>query len=438
MRYSILGATPEQVRQAGGTNIKLMKSIGVIYADMSPQQAVMLERRHGAAVKIDRDTKLHVTPPTPVPASTENSLTPEAILAEVEFAQWKNLLGLPMDGAGLDVAILDTGIRKTHVKLGDIIVYEEDFSGSSSPTDIYDHGTGVADVVHTMAPASKILNMKVINDAGLGSEEAVVSAIERCIEMHEQQYEYAPNFICLSLGSEDDGNHNNPIRLACRYAIDTYNIWIAAAAGNDGPGDTTITCPATEQYVCAVGACSLPDTLVESYSSRGPTKEGLVKPDVVYIGKDVLVASCKSDTATKAASGTSFATPFIIGMTDLFRQVCRAEATHQSAFAFSDIPYLQRSLNPPTDPTMQIMIDEYCPIVCLKPGDAAVTGHLSTKDNTYGYGTPFATLAQRFMKAAGTSAVVESIVTPLMTIMGMGMMMSMMQPMIKNLTKGGD
>lgn len=438
MRYCIMGSTEQEVRQAGGTNISVKRTLNMVFADMSEKQVARLSGKPGVTITIVRDTKLSVAPPTPIPASVSESLTPSAILEELEFTQWKDLLGLPMDGAGLDAAVLDTGIHKTHVELNGAVVYEEDFSGSSSPTDVYDHGTGVADVIHAMAPASKILNMKVINDAGLGQEEAVVSAIERCIEMHEQRYEYAPNFICLSLGSEDDGNYNNPIRVACRYAIDHYNIWIAAAAGNDGPGDSTITCPATEQYVCAVGACRLPDTYVEEYSARGPTKEGLVKPDVVYIGKDVLVASCKSDTATKAASGTSFATPFIIGMTTLFRQVCRAEATQGSELAFQDVPYLIKGLGIPNDPTMQIMIDEYCPIVCLKPGDAAVTGHLSTKDNTYGYGTPFATLAQRFMKAAGTSAVVESIVTPLMTIMGMGMMMSMMQPMIKNLTKGGD
>ena len=62
----------------------------------------------------------------------------------------------------------------------------------------------------------------------------------------------------------------------------------------------TINCPACEQYVMAVGSAHyLPESntfVVSDFSSRGPTQEGLVKPDVVLFGEDIVVASSQSDT----------------------------------------------------------------------------------------------------------------------------------------------
>ena len=431
MRYAIMGSTAQAIRAAGGTNISEQKSVGIMYADLSPEQAKVLARRTSVVVTPVRDVKLHVSPPTPVPASLANSMTPESILAEQDFEEWKKYAGIPVDGEGIDIAILDTGIRRTHERLGGMVVYEENFSSSSTAEDVYDHGTGVADIIHTMVPKSKLLNMKVIDNQGQGTEEAVSAAVDRCIEMHTQMYQYAPNFICMSLGSIDDGNPNNPIRVACRKAIDEFNIWIAAAAGNDGPNDNTITCPATERYVCAVGSCSLPDLYIESYSSHGPTKEGLTKPDVVFIGKDVLVASSKDDVAQKAASGTSYATPFIIGMSDIFRQIARAGLASPSGTPYYNqtIPYLNPALQIPNDPTMEQMIDEYCPYVCLKPSDQPVRGHISEKDNTYGYGIPFSTLALKFMSSYSTAAVTEFFLQPVMSIMMLGMMVGMVRPL---------
>lgn len=433
MRYSISGTTAQQVKKAGGTNLHEMPQVGVIYADMTPQQAANLESCTKAIVIIARDVKLHVTPPTPVPASLEDSMTPQSILDVMEFSQWKNIIGVPTSGLGYDCAVIDTGVYSEHANLLGAVVYEEDFSKSGTPNDIYDHGTGVADVIHLMVPQSKLLNLKVMDNKGMGSEEAVVAALSRCLEMHEQRYQYAPNFICLSLGSKDDGNPNNPIRLACKRAIDDYNIWIAAAAGNDGPGDSTITCPATERYVCAVGSVSLPNTYIESYSSRGPTAEGLTKPDVTFIGKDVLVASSKGQDATKATSGTSFATPFIIGMTTMFRQAVNYSLITGQDFAVEQYPAIKADLQLSTDPTMQMMIDDFCAGVCLKPGDTPYVGHKSVKDNTYGYGTPFATLAQQFISSAARSQAVASFINPIMSIMMMGMMVSMTKPFIMSM-----
>lgn len=44
MRYSIKNATEQQVKQSGGQNLRVLKSMKVVYADLTPEQAKILER----------------------------------------------------------------------------------------------------------------------------------------------------------------------------------------------------------------------------------------------------------------------------------------------------------------------------------------------------------------------------------------------------------
>ncbi|GAJ07257.1 unnamed protein product, partial [marine sediment metagenome] len=192
------------------------------------------------------------------------------------------------------------------------------------PGDGLDHDTGIASIIVTTVPKCNILDMKVLNSKGYGTEEQVVLAIDDLISMHEAQSEFSPHVINLSLGGSDTGNPNQPMRAICREATER-GIFVFASAGNGGPISQTITSPACENSVFAVGSIDpilsddeIVSFAISDFSSRGPTKEGLTKPDSVFFGRDIIMASSASDVATVAKSGTSFSAPFAPGGTVLF------------------------------------------------------------------------------------------------------------------------
>jgi hypothetical protein len=109
---------------------------------------------------------------------------------------------------------------------------------------------------------------------------------------------------------------------------------VLASAGNDGPDSDTVSPPATAKNVIAVANThnrggGAPDTLSQS-SSRGPTDDGRIKPDLAAPGS--WVRSCRSQDATETSgaswssqwyleySGTSMAAPNAAGAATLVRE----------------------------------------------------------------------------------------------------------------------
>jgi len=224
-----------------------------------------------------------------------------------------------------------------------------------------------------VSPGARLFNVKVIDDSGLGTDESVVMGIDKVCELAERARtnglyptdELYPNVINLSFGGEDDGDPDNPVRVACRKASQEYGLDVVAAAGNFGPKMTTITLPACEPEVIAVGTIeTLGELLIWEQSSRGPTKRGDTKPDFVMWGTDIEMASEKVDDQYVTKSGTSFSAPMLSGLTGLLWESGRRAYGEAWPFRWT-------------------AARQVAPYFCTKPQDAAVN-----KDNTYGFGLP--------------------------------------------------
>lgn len=417
MRYSIVGAMVEMVRQAGGTDIREAKHSGIVFATLDDSGVARL-RALGCTVTPVGKVTTDVMPP-PQPVTAEPVFTPSMLLALTGFDAFREYFDPPLLGEGINVAVIDTGIRETHELIKGGVVYRKNFT-SDPMADDFDHGTGVAALVRAMAPKCGLLNIKILDSKGEGTEEDLTLAIDDLLDYHSQSG--VLHVINLSLGSPDDGDPYNPVRIACRSAIE-LGIYVRAAAGNTGPLSGTVMSPAVEKSVGAIGSCGL-DTAnqrvyISAFSSRGPTLEGLIKPDYVMFGENIITASSASDTATVAKSGTSFACPQASGLNAISLEAYARQASSM----MEQYPHLaesiewsyQQAINPATS------LEVYIPKVTAKP-----QGMPPGKDNDYGWGIPFASLALDAFQGAARPMNVTDMVAPVMAIGMMGMVMGTM------------
>ena len=420
MRYSVFSEQVDvsQVEakclEVGATDVKSASRIRQVFCELSAEQVAKLQ---GCGFKVKEIKSI----------KTIEVVTPEVGYGVVEaglnitdvFGAFRSSFTPPLTGTGLTVAVLDSGIRSSHeaFKAGKI-VHEEVFSDSDTPDDIFGHGTSVAyliaggihgDINAGVATDAKLLNLKCLNDDGEGTDEMVVAAIDRVCELVENARTSGksitdpmyPNVINLSLGTEDGGDEDNPVRVACRLAVDEYGLQVIAAAGNSGDKPTTVLLPACDPKVVAVGGLMSDVFAIWGYSSRGPAKDGAIKPDFVVWATSLHMADNASNTAYIVKSGTSFSAPILSGLIGLIWELGRRSFGSHWYVSWYDVEQVGEQ-------------------VCVKPEGAPVH-----KDNTYGYGMP--ALNVMVKGAMQPTAVTTDIVTTMMPLM----LLMMMVPMIR-------
>jgi len=415
MRYSIVDATPWQIEEVGARNVKYTRTGSIAFADLDDDQVAKLIALNCNVNEVVTVRSQQIAPPIPLPADPIWTPTEVKDHCGLEYVR---ALTSPMPyGEGFNIAVMGTGIRSTHEIINGRVVYAKNYT-SSPGGDVFDHETGVAGIILSIAPQCNILDIKVIGDNGEGTDEDVTLAMDDLVDMYDTNHMYAPHVINMSFGCLDTGDPNSPMRIMCRQAIGR-GIMLFASAGNDGPGASSITSPAVERDVFAVGSADMDTFQVSYFSSRGPTLEGLVKPDALMAGENLIVASSASDTATTAKSGTSFSCPFLAGLALMCRQGASAmwenPDTATAPGVIIGIPFL-----PP-----RVLIEEHLISVCTKP-----EGELAGKDNIYGYGCPNVPVALEKFGATPSEPVSELDMSGLLSaVVVMGMMGVMMKAM---------
>ncbi len=233
-------------------------------------------------------------------------------------------------GEGTTVAVIDTGVaphKDLTIPTNRIIGFKDFIANKLQPYDDNGHGTHVAGIISGngyssngkytgVAPKSNILGIKALDGNGSGNTSDIIKAISWVIETKDK---YGTNIINLSLGSPvNNPCSTDPLCKAVSKAIDSGLI-VVAAAGNSGPNANTILSPGISPKVITVGAAddkntpNINDDTVADFSSRGPTKEGLQKPDLVAPGVNIMSLSNLNQDRYTSLSGTSMATPLISG-----------------------------------------------------------------------------------------------------------------------------
>ncbi|MGA8807671.1 MAG: S8 family serine peptidase, partial [Thermoanaerobaculia bacterium] len=235
-------------------------------------------------------------------------------------------------GAGVTVAIIDTGIDYRHPALGGgfgpgfKVKGGWDFvNNDGDPMDDAGHGTHVAgivagqsDVITGVAPDVSLIAYKVLGANGSGTESNVIAAIERAADpnLDGNTSDHA-DVANLSLGG--GGNPDDPGCVAIDNAT-AAGVTFAIAAGNSGGSGNnfhSIGSPGTARSAITVGASDLGDNIA-SFSSRGPNMKNIaIKPDVIAPGVSIL--SSLPDNHYGNLSGTSMASPHVAGAAALLK-----------------------------------------------------------------------------------------------------------------------
>jgi serine protease AprX len=239
-----------------------------------------------------------------------SNITTETIGADQVWAGVGNLK--PLSGAGVGVALIDSGIDFGHAALANRVVYTKDFTGGNG-SDTYGHGTHVGALIlgqagqtadtrdyQGVAPGARLINLRVLDGTGAGRASDVIAAIDWAIDNRNA---YNIRVINLSLGAPVVQSYkDDPLCEAVERAV-AAGIVVVAAAGNHGVTTDgrlifgAITSPGNDPSALTVGAVDMhgtaqrSDDTVALYSSKGPTLYDLViKPDLVAPGSRLVSA----------------------------------------------------------------------------------------------------------------------------------------------------
>ena len=277
--------------------------------------------------RLDLDSEIKLFDPVVRPL--EKGLNTEDFtygLKKIQAEKVWNELGI--NGTGVTVGVLDTGIDTEHETLVGRTIATKDFVSEyedNTPNDGHGHGTHCSGTIggtnaggkHIgVAPGVNFIVAKIFGDSGSTSVSAIMNGMQWITDPDgDPETDDFPRIVSNSWGG--------PLSNRWQNIIDTWRsvgIIPVFAAGNSGPGAGTIGAPGAYPEVISIGATDSQDK-VAYFSSRGPVNYNgatYIKPDVSAPGVDVY--SAKPGGGFQNMSGTSMATPHVAGVVALMLQ----------------------------------------------------------------------------------------------------------------------
>ncbi|MEV0589900.1 S8 family serine peptidase [Nonomuraea cavernae] len=255
---------------------------------------------------------------------------------KADLAESVPMIGAPQawagghDGAGVQVAVLDTGVDAEHPDLADRIADSRSFIPGQEVRDGHGHGTHVASTIagsgeasdgrhKGVAPGARLIVGKVLSDEGQGLDSEIIEGMEWAAAS-------GAKVISLSLGG-DATDGTDPMSQAVNTLSASSGALFVIAAGNTGAaGAETVATPGTADAALTVAAVDKSDGWA-TFSSQGPRIGGGLKPDIAAPGVAIAAARAAGTSMGSpvnehytAANGTSMATPHVAGAAAIMAQ----------------------------------------------------------------------------------------------------------------------
>lgn len=218
-------------------------------------------------------------------------------------------------GKGIGIAFLDTGVCKTTDFENRIVAFKDIVNGRNEMYDDNGHGVHICGIAagngkyKGIAPKADIIMVKTLGNDGSGSGGDVLSGIQW---VNDNAQKYNIRIVNMSIGARETHGFD-PLVMAVERLWDR-GIVVVSAAGNNGPEPCSISSPGTSRKIITVGSSDDNEnkSLKKHYSSRGPTRECIIKPDILAPGSNIISCKC-AQGEYRALSGTSMSAPIVSG-----------------------------------------------------------------------------------------------------------------------------
>ena len=329
------GKAATAASKAGGRVTSQLPALGGATAELTADQIRALAQ-DPAVARISFDAPVHA-----MADLGEGAAGTPVVYQEAVGATTANRRGLT--GRGVTVAVLDSGIAD-RPELAGRIRSRVDMVTPTAPEsgDPGGHGTHVAGIIATnsptlkgIAPDADLASVRVLNADGDGRLSTVIRGLEWTIA-HKRQLGIKVAVLAIS-GPPTTSYLINPLSAAVEVAW-RAGIVVVTAAGNNGPAAGSVGVPGNDPLVITVGAADdagtpgRVDDTVASFSGRGPTHDGIAKPDLVAPGRRIVSLLARGSTlerllpdhlespSTLRLTGTSMATSVVAGGAALLLQ----------------------------------------------------------------------------------------------------------------------
>ncbi|MGD2249068.1 MAG: S8 family peptidase [Candidatus Methanofastidiosia archaeon] len=265
----------------------------------------------GAVVTMDASHILSVSQKEYVLYLEDNATMKAALSNAIPHIRADEAWAAGYDGTGVLIAIIDTGIDPNHCDTsGKVVAWKDFVNSNTTPYDDHGHGTFAASCAagqndpKGVAPGADLMGVKVLNSTGSGSESVIIQGIDWAVAN-------GADVMNLSLGGAG-GDGTSPLAQECNWAVD-QGVVVVTGAGSSGPSCETIGTPGDAEKVITVGSVDY-NNQVADYSSRGPTTDGRVKPDIMAPGLNISAADAGTACSNVTMSGNSWATALVSGV----------------------------------------------------------------------------------------------------------------------------
>lgn len=298
-----------QLHEEGVKEEEHLRLGNAVVAYMTPALIKTFALRPGVrSIEADKPMKLELNETVP--------------LIGVSEARSKGLVGT---GKGIIVAVIDGEVDINHPDLKGRVVHKRNYTNEAfgvrgdEDTSAM-HGTHVAGIIggngaiyKGVAPEVTIWSYKIYpsqkDESSEGSKGA--DAIEDAVKD-------GAHVINCSWGVAETPKDGTCTWCKTAERAATLGTVLVKSAGNSGPGQGSITCPAAAKGdVLVVGNAMRSGTGVMDRSSRGPTADGRIKPDVVAPGEKITAPKDSSGGGYIKLTGTSMAAPHVSGLAAL-------------------------------------------------------------------------------------------------------------------------
>jgi serine protease AprX len=335
---SAVTAVTAQIRDAGGRVTSVQPGLGMLVAWLPKDAAGTVERLPGVlGVSPDRVAR-------PMSLGFDPATQPGSLVNVTRSTGAQSLWRAGLTGAGVDVALIDTGVAPVPALAdpGKVVVGPDlSFDSQANPTrfvDRFGHGTHMASIIagretprthgggyardtanlYGMAPDARLVSIKVGAQDGAVDVSQLIAGIDWVVQ-NRQRHGLNIRVLNLSFGTDSAQSWQlDPLSQAAEVAA-RAGILVVAAGGNDGQSSRGLADPALNPFVLAVGAVDTKgtdgydDDEVPSFSQHRNSTSRWWHPDLVAPGVGIIASAVPGSGLANRYPGALVGNGFIRG-----------------------------------------------------------------------------------------------------------------------------